>query len=155
MARRTVVASGRTGGARGGSAQAINLILTDYKRLAETTRRDMKRIMQGAANIILDHTTPWVPIEYGSLRESGRAFAGRTDQGYGAFVTFGGEGAPVEPSPNAPGGVVFYAQIVHEDINKYHPIGSAKFLEIGGKEAEIEVENYIVSELKKIATRNS
>ena len=136
MAKRTVVTLGKS----------LEFIRTDYSRFVDITKRDMRRIMQLASEIILERTLPWVPLEFGGLRQSGRAFAGRTDRGWAAFVSFGGDEAPVDPTPNAPGGIVDYAVFVHE---RFVP-----FLDIGGREAESEVDALMVRELKKLKPKS-
>ena len=141
MAKRTVVTLGKS----------LEFVRTDYKRFVDVLNRDMRRIMQDVSQIILERTLPWVPHEFGGLRQSGRAFAGRTDRGWAAFVSFGGEEAPVDPTPNAPQGVVDYAIFVHEGHGK---VAATKFLEIGGREAESEVDAYITRELKKLKPKS-
>ena len=141
MAKRTVVTLGKS----------LQFVRTDYERFADVVKRDMRRIMQLASEIILERTLPWVPLEFGGLRQSGRAFAGRTDRGWAAFVTFGGDTAPVDPTPNAPQGVVEYAVFVHEGHGK---VAATKFLEIGGREAESEVDALIIRELKKLKPKS-
>lgn len=140
MPKTVITASGKTV-----AAKSMSFVLTDYKRFVNTTKRDMRRIMQGVAEIVHKHTIPWVPVEYGGLRESGRAFAGRTGQGWAAFVTFGGEEVEVTPTPNAPRGIVDYATYVHEL--------QVPYLELGGMDSRQEVESYIINELKKIAPK--
>ena len=71
MAKRTVVTLGKS----------LEFIRTDYERFVDVTKRDMRRIMQDVSQIILDRTLPFVPHEFGGLRQSGRGFAGRTDRG--------------------------------------------------------------------------
>lgn len=141
--RKSIIATGS------GGQRAIRGVLTDYQAFVGVAQREMKRIMQEVADEVMKHTMPWVPYEYGSLRESGRAFAEKSDRGYRAVVTFGGD-AEVVPSPNAPMGYVDYALIVHEATGTQFRVGSAKYLEIGATEAKPKVDRLIVRELKKL-----
>jgi len=136
MAKKTIVTLGKS----------LQFVRTDYKRFVDVVNRDMRRIMQLSSEIILERTLPWVPFEFGGLRQSGRAFAGRTDRGWAAFVTFGGDTAPVDPTPNAPQGIVDYAIFVHEL--------QVPFLEIGGREAESEVDALVIGELRKLKPKS-
>ncbi len=146
MARRTFVARGQFPGNR-----SINTIVSDYKAFIGVVESEMLRIMQTAADMTLEATLPFVPEEYGGLRESGRAEAVETPKGVVARVSFGGPDAAVTPTPNAPTGYVNYAAVVNYDITRTHPVGQSLFMEKGALESKDEVDAYIKSELMKIA----
>lgn len=147
MAKLTKFARGQSGKK---SVRQLNTILTDYKRFVNVVDAEAFRIMEQAAKMVLDATIPHTPLQFGSLRESGRAFAMHTGRGVVAVVSFGGPDNPVTPSPNAPTGVVDYALKVHEDLERTYAVGGPKYLEIGALEVKQEVDDFIVNELKKL-----
>jgi hypothetical protein len=145
MARRNFVARGQFPGNR-----SVNTIVSDYKKFVGVVESEVFRIMQTVAEMTLEATLPFVPEQYGGLRESGRAEAIQTPKGVMARVSFGGVDAPVTPTPNAPTGFVNYAAIVNYDITKEHPVGESLFMEKGALNSKDEVDAYIKSELRKI-----
>jgi hypothetical protein len=145
--RRTQFATGSSGRK---SLRGIGLILTDYKRFKDKVDDEVETIMEGAANIVLENTIPLTPEATGALRSSGRAFAIRTLKGLAGVVTFGGPENPVTPTPNAPSGIVNYAVMVHEDLERQYAVGGPKYLERGGIVSKQEVDEYVLSELRKI-----
>ena len=110
---------------------------------------ELPRIMQGAADMTLEATKPYVPVEFGGLLESGKAEAIETPRGVIARVSFGGD-TPVTPTPNAPTGFVTYAAVVNYDLEKEHRVGEAMFLEKGAFASKDEVDAYIRAELAKV-----
>lgn len=145
MARRNFVARGRFPGNR-----SANTIVSDYKRFVGIVESEVFRIMQHAADMTLEATLPFVPIEYGGLRQSGRAEAVRTARGVVARVSFGGEDVSVGITPNTPAGVVDYAIVVNYDLTKTHTTGESMFMEKGALTSKQAVDEYIKSELKKL-----
>jgi hypothetical protein len=145
MVRRVSFARGQFPGTR-----SINTLLTDYKAFIGVVEAEAMRIMQRAAEMTLETTLPLVPVQYGGLKQSGRAQAIRTMKGVAAQVSFGGEDAPVTPTPNAPTGIVKYAAIVNYDVAREYRSGQAFFMETGAAEAKDEVDAYIKKELKKV-----
>lgn len=150
MARRNFVARGEFPGNR-----SIETIITDYKRFVGLVETEVERIMQNVAEMTLEATLPYVPVQYGGLKESGRAKIMRTDKGVMAMVTFGGDDVHVKPTPNAPLGIVTYAAVVNYDMNKIHNNGQAMFLQAGASDSKDQVDAYIKSELKKINPKRS
>lgn len=71
-------------------------------------------LYEEAEAIMTDSKQNYVPVDTGALRASGFV-----ELPAGNSVTFG-YGGPAAP----------YAVIVHEDLTKHHPIGSAKYLEL-------------------------
>jgi hypothetical protein len=144
----------RTQFAKGGSGRtdvrSLNSILTDYKRFVGVVEEEAKRIMQHAAGMVLEATIPLTPKDTGALRASGKAEAVKTAKGVAGVVSFGGPDNPVAPTSNAPGGVVNYAIMIHEDLERAYRVGGPKYLERGGLEVKSKVDAYVMSELRKI-----
>jgi hypothetical protein len=138
----------RTQFAKGGSGRtdvrSLNSILTDYKRFVGVVEEEAKRIMQHAAGMVLEATIPLTPKDTGALR------AVKTAKGVAGVVSFGGPDNPVAPTSNAPGGVVNYAIMIHEDLERAYRVGGPKYLERGGLEVKSKVDAYVMSELRKI-----
>jgi hypothetical protein len=148
MARRAFFAKGKWNGGKGN--RSINGIITDYKAFKGIVDAECERIMQRAADITLEHVKPYVPVETGALLESGRATVVKTAKGVAALVSFGGPDAPVKPTKNAPTGFVDYAVVINYDTNRNGATGEPFFLETGTAEARDEVDQYIMTELRKI-----
>jgi hypothetical protein len=134
--RATIFAGGRTGRA---NTRSVNALLTNYKAFKDVVDREALRIVTAAADMILETTLDYVPVDTGALQESGKAFGVMTSKGPAAFVVFGGSDNPVTPTRNAPDGIVDYAIIVHENLEK------------GILEAQGDVDSFIKSELRKLA----
>lgn len=141
--RRTVFAGGQSGKK---SVRSVNVVLTDYKRFKGLVDAEAARIMQGAAEIVLEHTYEYVPVDTGALKQSGTARVQKSPKGWSGKVTFGGLENPVSPTKNAPQGIVFYALMVHENAGG----NGFKFLEQGAMDAAEAVEDYVVAEFRKI-----
>lgn len=131
-------------------ARSINGIITDYKQFVDVVNVEAERIMLGAAEMTLEYILPYVPVETGALKSSGKAEAIMTKKGPAAVVSFGGPNNPVEPTKNAPQGIVDYAVVVNYDGSKSHAFGEDLFLEKGMMESRDAVDAYILTELKKI-----
>ena len=79
-----------------------------------------------ACEEIMDESLRQVPRDTGTLADS--AFYDiRKAKDYGYEATLGYGGSAINPKTGVP--VMDYAVIVHEDLEAYHPIGKAKFLE--------------------------
>lgn len=148
MAQRTTFARGEFPGSR-----SINTVVTDYKKFVGVVEAECFRIMQTAAEMTLEQILPLVPVQYGGLKESGRAKAVRTAKGVMAQVSFGGPDAPVTPTPNAPSGIVNYAAVVNYNTEGPHASGQAFFMEEGTANSKGEVDDYIKAEIKKITPK--
>lgn len=146
--KRSTFAKGKWDGGKG--TRSINVMLTDYKKFVDVVETETERIMQEAAEITLSYILPLVPVQYGGLRNSGRATTVKTAKGVAALVSFGGEDAPVPPTPNAPDGIVRYAAVINYDTEAYRATGQALFLEDGTAEAKDEVDQFIMGELRGI-----
>lgn len=147
MARFNIAAKGKGYSQGSNSVRAIEGILTDYKRFIGVVESEAERILEDAAGMILDAAVANAPEETGALKESGRAGTRKNEKGqiYG-YVSFGGLDAPVSPTKNAPRGIVDYAVVVHEDANH----SGYKFMEEAALQIKDDVDNYIVSELKRL-----
>jgi len=154
--RSTVFTRGKTGVE---NPRSIAAILTDYQKFVKVTNKESKRIMFGAAEIVLKHTGPFVPVQTGALKNSGTARAIKTAKGYAAEVSYGGPNNPVPPTKNAPKGWVHYAILIHEGTGRVDDDDEgesefkrepSKFLEKGIISSKIEVDNYITNEYKKL-----
>ena len=79
-----------------------------------------------ACEEIMEESLRQVPRDTGTLANS--AFYDiRKAKDYGYEATLGYGGSAINPKTGVP--VMDYAVIVHEDLEAYHPIGKAKFLE--------------------------
>ncbi len=144
--RRTIFAKGT----QPSRDRTLNVLIQDVRKLSTTIDSRLPSIMKGAADIVLRHTLPHVPRRTGALAASGKAEAvpGKNG-GWAALVSFGGSSNPVTATVNAPAGVVEYAVFVHEGYGPGARV-PAKFLELGGLSARREVEEYILTNLRKI-----
>lgn len=89
------------------------------------TIRDLEQAVHGTANTVLNESKKIVPVDKGTLKDSGRVERPKVD-GDGVEVEIGYGGAASD-----------YALIVHENMNARHADGkSAKYLEIPVKAAE-------------------
>lgn len=143
--RRSTFARGKWSDAR-----SINSILTDYRAFVGVVESECFRIMQEAADMTLEFILPLVPVETGALKASGKAEAIQTSKGVAAVISFGGPDNMVEPTKNAPTGIVDYAAVVNYDTEKAHEEGEDLFLEKGTALAKEDVDAFIMSELRKI-----
>lgn len=81
-----------------------------------------------ACEEILGESMAQVPLDTATLMLS--AFweiTGYWRTGWNATVGYGGNGDPVNPKTGKPASS--YMMAVHEDLQAYHPVGKAKFLE--------------------------
>ncbi len=126
--------------ARGGTGQrgrTINAMITNYRAWSQLMQEDLRDALDAVGREIIDSTTPLVPVEYGSLRDSGKYEVQETNRGPRLEVGYGGK--TQTPSPNTKGtDEVDYAVYVHEDLSLNHNVGQAKFLEEGVQQTDIE-----------------
>lgn len=80
--------------------------------------------VQVALTEILEAALEITPLEFGDLRASGKVVLEAFEGGASGAVTFGDESGGVD-----------YAAIVHERLDVHHPIGQAKYLEVGARKA--------------------
>ncbi len=125
--------------------RSMEAVTENFDKFVANIQELSEEIADKAGKEIIRHTTPLVPFQWGGLRQSGRSMVDKTPKGYRARVTYGGSEAPVDPTPNAPTGIVDYAVVVHEDLNKVYKEGEAKYLEKGARLAVPSIENIIRS----------
>lgn len=90
---------------------AVNAALS---RLADLNERAAARALREEAEIEMTEAKRRTPVDLGPLRASGHVVYGHA--GLTARLDFGGPSAP-------------YAVYVHEDLEAFHRVGQAKFLE--------------------------
>ena len=134
--------------------RTLTILMTPYRKLTTKINQRIPEIMKGAADIILSHILPHVPIETGALRASGKAEAVRVKSGgWAAQVSFGGPDNRVTRTKNTTeGGVVEYAIFVNWGWpgGQDPPRIAHHFMEQGGEESKREVEDFVLTNLKRI-----
>lgn len=96
----------------------------------------VKKTTYAAADLILSVSDSRVPIDTSDLRNSGRVEMQKEGRLTVAAVLYGGIGRTDE-----------YAVVVHEDMDAYHPVGQAKFLESAMKDSQKAVTDKIITDL--------
>lgn len=87
-----------------------------------------RKALVEACNKILDESMTQVPVDTATLMESAfYEITGYWKTGWNAVIGYGGNGDPINPKTGKPASS--YMMAVHEDLNAYHPLGKAKFLE--------------------------
>lgn len=95
--------------------------------------RGTKKATEAAAKEIMDESKRQVPKLTETLLASAfyevtrRTDTSSTTWAYEALLGYGGNGDPINPVTGKPAS--YYMVAVHENLNVYHPIGKAKFLE--------------------------
>jgi len=116
-----------------GDDAVVGQLLSNFDAFKADVGRLTKRGVERVAMEILRESNLRAPFETGALQESGSVRVSKQSGGtYIASVTYGGVENPVEPTKNAPKGVVTYAVLIHENLQK-HPLvtGEPKFLQNG------------------------
>jgi hypothetical protein len=95
--------------------------LTELKAaLTEAVKRTPEQVgaaLKAESEIEMAEAKRRTPVDTGALRASG--YVGEPEQGFtGVTVAMGFGGAAAD-----------YAWVVHEDLEAFHPVGQAKFLE--------------------------
>lgn len=95
------------------------------KATSSDTLRELEQAVFGTANAVLNESKKIVPVDTGTLKDSGRVERPKVDSdGIEVEITYGGAASD-------------YALIVHENMNARHQDGkTAKYLEIPVKAAE-------------------
>ena len=88
-----------------------------FKDMSESTPLELK---YEAAQSVLEQAREMVPVDTGSLRDSGKIE--QTENGYRVIFGTGKNRKTDKP--------IDYATIVHEDYDAQHKVGSAKYLEL-------------------------
>ncbi len=113
-----------------------------------------RALYQGAEAVMTKSKEDYVPVKWGNLRASGHVSKPETLGGMVKIpLGFGG--------PAGAGNVgetndedVGYAEIVHEDMNARHTVGSAKFLEIPLRQSVPDIQKELDRAAER-AIRNS
>lgn len=84
--------------------------------LAETSQRAAVKALREEAEIEMTEAKRRTPVRFGDLRRSGHVTGPTRDSGWAVVMAFGGQAAP-------------YAVHVHENLEAFHRVGQAKFLE--------------------------
>lgn len=102
----------------------------DYQCTAAISKlgNGSRKALVKACGEILDESMAQVPMDTSTLMLSAfYEITGHWRTGWDAVIGYGGNGDPVNPKTGKPASS--YAVAVHEDLNAYHPIGKAKYLE--------------------------
>lgn len=92
-----------------------------------------RKALIAACEEILDESMKQVPFDTGTLMQSAfYEITGHWRTGWNAVIGYGGNGDPVNPKTGKPAS--YYVMAVHEDLEAYHPLGKAKFLEDPARE---------------------
>lgn len=119
------------GGYKTGSGRRISDILRDY---AEDAMKPLATGLYREAQGIMAQSKPLVPVDTGSLRASGYVdepvIEGTAAIGKQITVNFGygGVASKINPKTGEPTGE--YALYVHENLEAFHKVGIAKYLEV-------------------------
>lgn len=95
--------------------------------------RGTRKATEAAAREIMEESMLQVPRETNTLllsafyEVSRRTDTAATTWAYEALLGYGGNGDPVNPKTGRPASS--YMLAVHEDLDAFHPIGKAKYLE--------------------------
>lgn len=135
--------------ARGGTGErgrTVNAMITNYRQWAAMAEDRLRSALSAVGEEIIANGNELVPVEYGSLRDSGKYEVEDTSRGPRLLVGYGGK--TTTPSPNTKGtDEVDYAVYVHEDLSLNHNVGQAKFLE--DAVSQTDVDGIIASYMKE------
>lgn len=129
-----------------------NLIQESYLEFVRRVRKAAYRGVDKAAKHVYRGSLPLVPVDTGALKASGRVEGMDESEALGTNrierVVAYGQGKKVQPTRNAPTGIVYYAIKVHEDLegNSSGP----KFLERPANSTQSQQAKLIREELKKV-----
>jgi HK97 gp10 family phage protein len=116
--------------------KGVREMIANMERLARDTRRAKQRALTKFANIEMTEMKKRTPVATGTLRDSGIVDP-PTWNGDTVTVTLGFGGAAEQ-----------YAIYVHEDLEAFHPVGQAKFVESVLNESERYFESRIRDDIK-------
>ena len=120
------------------------------ERYARGVRQGLRAGLFKEANGIITQAKQIVPVDEGILKNSGFA-ALPVERGNKVIVEMGFGG----PAGGKPGQTnvkdVGYAVIVHEDLNAFHKVGTAKYLEMPIRQAEPGMGDRLAKDIRKAA----
>lgn len=115
------------------SKQDINTFAAKCEFAIRNIGRGTKKATEAAAKEIMDESKRQVPKLTGTLLASAfyevtrRTDTSATTWAYEALLGYGGNGDPINPRTGKPAS--YYMVAVHENLDAFHPVGKAKFLE--------------------------
>ena len=115
------------------SRQELNTFAARCEFAIRNIDRGTKKATIAAAEEIMDESKRQVPKLTKTLLSSAfyevtrRTDTAATTWAYEALLGYGGNGDPINPVTGKPAS--YYMVAVHEDLDAFHPIGKAKFLE--------------------------
>lgn len=101
--------------------RGVREVTSNMRRSANGAQSGAARGARSLANQVLRESQSLVPVETGALKASGRVESHMNMKGISVSVAYGARDARNSSR---------YAVYVHEDLNAFHPHGTAKFLEI-------------------------
>ena len=113
--------------------QDINTFAARCEFAIRNIGKGTKKATEAAAKEIMDESKRQVPKLTETLLASAfyevtrRTDTSATTWAYEALLGYGGNGDPINPLTGEPASS--YMVVVHENLDVYHPIGKAKFLE--------------------------
>ena len=113
--------------------QDINTFAARCEFAIRNIGKGTKKATEAAAKEIMDESKRQVPKLTETLLASAfyevtrRTDTAATTWAYEALLGYGGNGDPINPLTGEPASS--YMVVVHENLDVYHPIGKAKFLE--------------------------
>ena len=126
------------------SGRSISRILEDY---GEAAAEELGRQLYLEAQGILAESEPLVPVDTGALRGSGYVEE-PVREGYTISVYFGYGGPAAKINPKTGESTDSYALRVHENLEAFHPVGTAKFLEMPFDQATVGIGARIASNMR-------
>jgi GTP cyclohydrolase FolE2 len=115
------------------SRQELNTFAARCEFAIRNIDRGTKKATIAAAEEIMDESKRQVPKLTKTLLSSAfyevtrRTDTAATTWAYEALLGYGGNGDPINPVTGKPAS--YYMVAVHEDLDAFHPVGKAKFLE--------------------------
>jgi len=115
------------------SRQELNAFAARCEFAIRNIDRGTKKATIAAAEEIMDESKRQVPKLTKTLLSSAfyevtrRTDTAATTWAYEALLGYGGNGDPINPVTGKPAS--YYMVAVHEDLDAFHPVGKAKFLE--------------------------
>lgn len=115
------------------SKQDINTFAATCEFAIRNIGRGTKKATEAAAKEIMDESKRQVPKLTETLLASAfyevtrRTDTAATTWAYEALLGYGGNGNPINPVTGKPASS--YMVVVHENLDVFHPVGKAKFLE--------------------------
>ena len=145
--RRTTFTTGTFKRGSFDTGRQVKNVVTNLKNIFRDLKQNaIKKALIEIGEEIVKETTPLVPVQDGSLRDSWAITVDENSSNPKVTVSYGG---PTRTTGrNAPGGFVDYAVIVHEDLSQTHLVGEAKFLEKGSAIASGKIPAIIAKHVK-------